>query len=99
LILQLFEKLETKSMGEMRDLLKQVKDQLSEHRVSDGATVVLAVVARSLVGVGDFGDARALIVCRSGEVTPLTSDNKRTERSELDVLKKARAFVQVRLAV
>jgi hypothetical protein len=50
LIPTLFEKLETKSIGEIPNLLKQVNDQLSKLRVSDGATVVLALVAPSLVG-------------------------------------------------
>jgi serine/threonine protein phosphatase PrpC len=94
LIPSLFERLETKSIGEIPNLLKQVNEQLSKMRVSDGATVVLALVAPSLVGVAHLGDARALIVKRSGEVAPLTFDHKPTERSELDVLKNARAFVQ-----
>jgi serine/threonine protein phosphatase PrpC len=93
LIPTLFDGLDMKAIGEMPNLLKQVNKHLSKQHVTDGATVVIALVAPKLVGVAHLGDARALIVKVGGAVTPLTYDHKPTERSELDVLKQARAFV------
>jgi serine/threonine protein phosphatase PrpC len=93
LIPQLFEKLDTKAVSAIPNLLKQVNEHLSKSKVTDGATLVLALVAPRLVGVAHLGDARALIVKKDGSVSTMTFDHKPTERSELDVLKNARAFV------
>lgn len=93
MIPELFEKLEKKSIGSMSDVLKQVNKHLSKLQVTDGATIVIATVAPTLVSVAHLGDARALIVRRDGTVSPLTYDHKPTERSELDVLKDGHAYV------
>ena len=93
MIPKLFEKQEKKSIDSMSEVLKQVNKHLSKLQVTDGATIVLATVAPTLVSVAHLGDARAIIVKRDGSVSPLTCDHKPTERSELDLLKDGRAYV------
>lgn len=93
LIPHYFEKSENKSISGMTTVLKQVNEQLTKMQVNDGATIVIATVAPSLVSVAHLGDARALVVKRNGDALALTFDHKPTERSELDVLKQGRAFV------
>ncbi|OHT11488.1 protein phosphatase 2C [Tritrichomonas foetus] len=93
LIPSFFDKLETKSISGISKVFKQVNSKLAKMEVTDGATVVLAMVTPSLVSVAHLGDARALVVRNDGSIYPLTFDHKPTERSELDVLKETRAFV------
>ncbi|KAK8882025.1 hypothetical protein M9Y10_044664 [Tritrichomonas musculus] len=93
LIPNFFDKLEVKSISDIPTVFKQVNEKLTKMEVTDGATIVLATVTPTLVSVAHLGDARALVVKSDGSIYPLTFDHKPTERSELDVLKEARAFV------
>ena len=93
LIPSIFDSLGTKSISGISAVFKQVNEKLAKMEVTDGATIVLAMVTPTLVSVAHLGDARAIVVRNNGSVTPLTFDHKPTERSELDVLKETRAFV------
>jgi serine/threonine protein phosphatase PrpC len=90
----IFDKTDPKSISEIPSIIKEVNDRLSELKVKDGATLVLALVAPQWLGIAHLGDARAIIVKRDGYVTHLTNDHKPTDRSELDALRGSGAFIQ-----
>ena len=93
LIPHYFGKLKRKAIAEITPVLKRVNQHLLERNVKDGAAIVFCVVTETEIGCAHLGDSRALIVKRGGNVVPLTCDHKPTERSEIDLVKENRSFV------
>lgn len=93
LIPDYFGKLKRKSIADITPVLKQVNQDLLERNVKDGAAIVFCVVTETEIGCAHLGDSRALIVKRGGRVVALTVDHKPTERSEIDLVKENRSFV------
>jgi Leucine-rich repeat (LRR) protein/serine/threonine protein phosphatase PrpC len=88
-----FAQLRLKAIGNITSVLKKVNTELSELQVRDGAAIVFTVVRPAEIGCAHLGDSRALILKRDFSVVALTVDHKPTERSEIDLVKELRSFV------
>lgn len=82
------------SLSFMAKTFRQVNDELKKRNVKDGAAVVVAIVSPKEIAVAHLGDSRALIVRKDKKVIPLTQDHKPTERSEINLLKENRSFIE-----
>jgi Leucine-rich repeat (LRR) protein/serine/threonine protein phosphatase PrpC len=93
LIPKFFPELTTKSIGDVSLIFRRVNAELQQRGVRDGAAIVITLVGRSEIGCAHLGDSRALIVKRDLTCRSLTVDHKATERSEIDLVKENRSFV------
>jgi serine/threonine protein phosphatase PrpC len=93
LIPRLFREIPSKAISEMSTVFRQVNIELQRRNVHDGAAIVVALVGQNEIGVAHLGDARAVIVKKDLSCVSLTLDHKATERSEIDLLKENRSFV------
>lgn len=82
------------SLSLMAKTFRLVNDELKKRSVKDGAAVVVAIVSPKEIGIAHLGDSRALIVRKDKKVIPLTRDHKPTERSEINLLKENRSFIE-----
>jgi serine/threonine protein phosphatase PrpC len=89
-----FGQLPEKSIGAISSVVKQVNAELKRRAVTDGAALVFTCVTPTEIGCAHLGDSRALIVKSDLSVIPLTVDHKPTERSEIDLVKENRSFVE-----
>jgi serine/threonine protein phosphatase PrpC/Leucine-rich repeat (LRR) protein len=94
LIPEAFRNIPTKSLSEMSTVFRQVNAELQRCNVRDGATIVVALVGRTEIGVAHLGDSRAVIIKKDLSFLSLTVDHKATERSEIDLVKENRSFVE-----
>ena len=82
-----------KTISDLSFVFREVNKKLSEKCVKDGATIALALITSTEIGIAHLGDARALIVNKDGKVNSLTYDHKPNERSEFDLIKDSGSYV------
>lgn len=82
-----------KSISAISQVFRKVNLKVSENNVKDGATIALALISPKEIGIAHLGDTRALIVLKDGRVYSMTVDHKPTERSEIDMIKEKKSFV------
>lgn len=82
------------SLSLMAKTFRLVNEELRKRSVKDGAAVVVAIVSPKEIGIAHLGDSRALIVRKDKKVITLTRDHKPTERSEINLLKENRSFIE-----
>ena len=75
-------------------VLEQTNNYLQKRNVKDGAVLVLVSITNGTVSCGHLGDSRAVMIRRDGTVNQLTIDHKPTDRSEVDLIKVKRSFVE-----
>ncbi|KAH0788254.1 protein phosphatase 2C [Histomonas meleagridis] len=90
----LFLSLTNKSISGFSSMVKDLDIILHQNDVKDGAVLVFTLISQNEIGCAHLGDARAIVVRKDGNIIPLTIDHKATERTEIDLVKENRSYIE-----
>lgn len=83
----------TKSIASFSSVVKRLIERLKKSSAHDGATIAFTIVTPTEIGCAYLGDTRALIVSKSGKVSPLSFDHKPTAPTEIALIRENCSFV------
>ena len=90
----LFSEIEDKSMSGFSSVIRSLNDYLRDNSVKDGAVLVFTIITHNEIGCAHLGDSRALVIHKDYKIIQLTYDHKAVERSEIDLVKENRSYVE-----
>ena len=91
---EMLSKLNKITISSLSQILRRLNKKLHKIKVKDGAAIVLTIATKTEIGVAHLGDSRALIVRKDKSVVPLTLDHKPAYRSEIELVKENRSYVE-----
>jgi Leucine-rich repeat (LRR) protein/serine/threonine protein phosphatase PrpC len=90
----LFRKVGSQKFEDVHNVFAAMEALLYQKKVSDGATVGMAMIQGNRLAVAHIGDVRVLLVKKSGKVVPLTRDHRASSRPEIDLVKRHGSYVE-----